>query len=47
MDQTPLTYARIIERFLAWAQTQADIRAGVIIGSQAIKLTGNNGQSHE
>jgi hypothetical protein len=27
MDQTPLTYARIIERFLAWAQTQADIRA--------------------
>jgi aminoglycoside 6-adenylyltransferase len=35
MDQTPLTYDQIIERFLAWAQHQADIRAAVIIGSQA------------
>jgi aminoglycoside 6-adenylyltransferase len=35
MHQTPLTYDQIIERFIAWAQNQADIRAVVVIGSRA------------
>ncbi|MBN1813737.1 MAG: aminoglycoside 6-adenylyltransferase [Anaerolineae bacterium] len=35
MDQIILGYERLIERFVAWAQAEANIRAAVVIGSRA------------
>jgi len=35
MNQTASAYEQLIDRFIAWAQTQPDIRAAVIVGSQA------------
>ncbi len=34
-DQTALGYGRLIEKFVAWAQTEPDVRAAVVIGSRA------------
>jgi aminoglycoside 6-adenylyltransferase len=36
-DEVALAYEQIIERFVAWAQEQDDIRAAVVIGSRARK----------
>jgi aminoglycoside 6-adenylyltransferase len=35
MDTTARSYERLIERFVAWAQTQPDIRAAIVLGSRA------------
>jgi aminoglycoside 6-adenylyltransferase len=35
MHQTALAYEQLLERFVAWAQTQPDIRAAIILGSRA------------
>jgi aminoglycoside 6-adenylyltransferase len=35
VNQTAVSYEQLIERFVAWAQTQPDIRAAVIVGSRA------------
>lgn len=35
MKQTTTAYEQLIERFVAWADTQADVRAALIVGSRA------------
>jgi aminoglycoside 6-adenylyltransferase len=35
VGQTASAYEQLIERFVTWAQTQPDIRAAIIVGSQA------------
>jgi aminoglycoside 6-adenylyltransferase len=35
MNQIELAYEQLIDRFVAWAQTQPDIRAAVVLGSRA------------
>jgi aminoglycoside 6-adenylyltransferase len=35
VDQITLGYERLMERFVAWAQTEPNIRAAVVIGSRA------------
>ncbi len=35
MSQTAAAYAQLLDRFIAWAQTQPDIRAALLVGSQA------------
>ena len=35
MDQTALAYEQLIERFIAWAHTEDNIRAAIVIGSRA------------
>lgn len=35
MSQNAAAYAQLLERFIAWAQTQPDIRAALLVGSQA------------
>jgi aminoglycoside 6-adenylyltransferase len=35
MNQTTTAYERLLDRFVAWAQTQPDIRAAIIVGSRA------------
>ncbi len=35
MNQPPLTYEQLTERFVAWAEDRADIRAAIVVGSRA------------
>ena len=35
MEQIAQSYEQLIDRFVAWAQTQPDIRAAMILGSRA------------
>jgi aminoglycoside 6-adenylyltransferase len=35
MNQTTSAYTQLLDRFVAWAQTQPDIRAAMILGSRA------------
>ncbi len=35
MSQTTLAYEQLIERFVAWAQARADLRAAIVLGSRA------------
>ncbi len=35
MDETPVTYEQLIERFVAWAQDRPDIHAALVLGSRA------------
>jgi len=35
VDRTALAYEHIIERFVAWARIQPDIRAAIVVGSRA------------
>ena len=35
MSQGPLTYENLPQRFVAWARTQPDVRAAVVVGSRA------------
>lgn len=35
MKQTALTYGQLTGRFVAWAQTQPDIHAAIVVGSEA------------
>jgi aminoglycoside 6-adenylyltransferase len=35
MSQTTQAYQQLLDRFVAWAQTQPDIRAAIVLGSRA------------
>lgn len=35
MDETTLAYENLLTRFVAWAETQSDLRAALILGSRA------------
>jgi aminoglycoside 6-adenylyltransferase len=35
LEKTTVSYERLIEKFVEWAQTRPDIRAAIVVGSQA------------